>query len=38
MVKSRSMGWAGHVAVMGENRNASKMLVEKTEGRKPLGR
>jgi hypothetical protein len=28
MIKSRRMKWAGHVARMGENRNAYKILVE----------
>jgi hypothetical protein len=27
-----------HVACMGEIRNANKLLVEKSEGKKPLGR
>jgi hypothetical protein len=30
--------WAGNVARMGENRNAYRLLVEKPEGRRPLGR
>jgi hypothetical protein len=37
-MKSRRMGWAGHVARMGEKRNAYWLLVGKPEGRKPLGR
>jgi hypothetical protein len=37
-VKSRRMRWAGHVARMGEERKVYKVLVEKTEGRRPLGR
>jgi hypothetical protein len=32
------MGWAGHVAQMGEKRNAYRLLVGKLEGRRPLGR
>jgi hypothetical protein len=32
------MRWAGHVARIGENRNAYKLLVGKPEGRRPLGR
>ncbi|PNF27019.1 hypothetical protein B7P43_G11925, partial [Cryptotermes secundus] len=32
------MRWAGHVARMGERRNAYKTLVGKSEGRRPLGR
>jgi len=32
------MRWAGHVARMGEMRNAYKILVGKPEGKRPLGR
>jgi hypothetical protein len=38
MMKSRRMRWAGHVARMGEKRNAYRILVGKPEGRRPLGR
>jgi hypothetical protein len=38
MIKSRRMRWAGHVARMGETRNACKILVGKAEGKTPLGR
>jgi hypothetical protein len=38
MVKSRRMRWAGHVARMGEMRNAYRILVGKLEGKRPLGR
>jgi hypothetical protein len=38
VIKSRRMRWAGHVAQMGERRNAYKILVGKPEGRRPLGR
>jgi hypothetical protein len=38
MIKSRRMRWAGHVARAGENRNAYRILVEKSEGKRPLGR
>jgi hypothetical protein len=38
MIKSRRMRWAGHVARMGEKRNAYRILVGKPEGRRPLGR
>jgi hypothetical protein len=31
MIKSRRMRWAGHVAPMGEKRNAYRILVEKAE-------
>jgi hypothetical protein len=37
-IKSRRMRWVGHVACMGEVRNLSRVLVEKPEGRRPLGR
>jgi hypothetical protein len=37
-MKSRRMRWAGHVARMGEERVVFKVLVEKPEGRRPLGR
>jgi hypothetical protein len=33
MIKSRRMRWAGHVARMGEKRNAHRILVEKPEGK-----
>jgi hypothetical protein len=32
------MIWAGHVARMGEKRNAYRTLVGKPEGKRPLGR
>jgi hypothetical protein len=32
MVKSRRMRWAGHVARIGEKRNAYRILVGKPEG------
>jgi hypothetical protein len=38
VVKSRRMRWAGHVARMGEERGAHRVLVEKPEGERPLGR
>ena len=37
-VKSRRMRWAGHVARMGENRVVHMVLVEKSEGKRPLRR
>jgi hypothetical protein len=37
-VKSTRMGWAGHVARMGEERKVYKVLVGKPEGKRPLGR
>jgi hypothetical protein len=38
MIKSRRMIWTGHVARMGEKRNACKIFVGKPEGKRPLGR
>ena len=38
VIKSRKMGWAGHVARMGEERGVYRVLVGKPEGRRPLGR
>jgi len=38
VIKSRRMRWAGHVARMGERRGVYRVLVEKREGRRPLGR
>jgi len=34
----RKMGWAGHVARMGEEREVYRVLVRKPEGKRPLGR
>jgi hypothetical protein len=38
MNKLRRMRWTGHVARMGEKRNAYMILVGKPEGKRPLGR
>jgi hypothetical protein len=38
MIKSRGMRWAGHVAHMGDKRNAFRILVGTPEGKRPLGR
>jgi hypothetical protein len=38
MIKSRTMGWAWHVARMGEIRNAYKIVIVEPEGKRPLGR
>jgi hypothetical protein len=38
VVKSSRMRWAGHVARMGEERGVHRVLVGKTEGKRPLGR
>jgi hypothetical protein len=37
IIKSRRMRWTGHVARMGERRNAYRLMVEKPEGKMPLG-
>jgi hypothetical protein len=36
-IKLRRLGWAGHVARIGDSRGAYRILVGKPEGRKPLG-
>jgi hypothetical protein len=33
MIKARRMRWAGHIARMGEKRNAYRILVGKPEGK-----
>jgi len=38
VIKSRRMSWVGHVARMGEERGVYRVLVEKPEGKTPLGR
>jgi len=38
VIKSRRMRWVGHVARMGEERGAYRVLVGKPEGKRPLGR
>ena len=38
VIKSRRMRWAGHVAHMGEERGAYRVLVGKPEGKRPPGR
>jgi hypothetical protein len=38
IIKSRRMRLAGHVARMGEKRNAYRLLVGMPEGKRPLGR
>jgi len=38
VIKSRRMGWAEHVARMCEERGAYRILVGKTEGKRPLGK
>ena len=38
VVKSRRIRWAGHVARMGQGRGVYRVLVGKSEGKRPLGR
>jgi hypothetical protein len=38
IIKLRRMNWAGHVARMGEKRNAYRLLVGNPEGKRPLRR
>jgi hypothetical protein len=37
-IKSRRMRWAGHVARRGEGRNVYRVLMGKSEGKRPLER
>ena len=37
VIKSRRMGWVGHVARVGEERGVYRVLVGKPEGKRPLG-
>jgi hypothetical protein len=38
LIKSRRMRWVGHVAHMGQMRNAYRLLVGKPEGKRPFRR
>jgi hypothetical protein len=38
IIKARRMIWAWHVARTGEKRNTYRLLVGKSEGRRPLGK
>jgi hypothetical protein len=38
VIELRRMRWAGHVARMGQERGVYRVLVGKTEGRRPVGR
>ena len=38
VIKLRRMGWAEHVAYMGERRGVYRVLMVKREGKRPLGR
>jgi hypothetical protein len=37
VIKSRKVRWVGHVACMGEGRGVYKVLVGRSEGKRPLG-
>jgi hypothetical protein len=38
IIESRRMSWVGHVARILPKRNTYRLLVEKSEGKRPLGR
>jgi len=38
VIKSRRIRWAGHVARMGERSGVYRVIVGKSEGKRPLGR
>jgi hypothetical protein len=38
VIISKGMGWVGYVACKWDRRGVYRVLVEKTEGKKPLGR
>ena len=38
VIKSRIMRWPGYAARMGESRGAYRVLVEKSEGKRPVGK
>jgi hypothetical protein len=38
VIKSRRMRWAGHVACMEDGRSVCRVLVGRSEGKRPLGR
>jgi hypothetical protein len=38
VIKAMRLGWAGHVARMGEGRSVYRVLVGNPEGKRPLGR
>jgi hypothetical protein len=38
IIRSRRMRWAGHVARIGEKKNAYRLMVVKPEGKRPIGR
>jgi hypothetical protein len=38
VIKSRRMGWTGHLTHIGEGRGVYRVLVGRLEGKRPLGR
>jgi len=38
VIKSRSVRWVGHVAPIGEGSSTCRVLMKKSEGKRPLGR
>jgi hypothetical protein len=38
VIKSRRIRWAGHVARIGEEKGVYRVLVAKSEGKRPLGK
>jgi hypothetical protein len=38
VVKSRRMRWAGHVAFMGDRREAYRVFMGRPDGKRPLGK
>jgi hypothetical protein len=38
MMKSSRLRWSGHVERIGEKRDACRVLMEKSEGKRPVGR
>ena len=38
VIKSRIMRWSGHVARIAKRRGAHRVLVDRPEGRRPLGK
>jgi hypothetical protein len=38
LIKSRKMTWAGHVARMRERRDAYRVLVVRSDGKRPIGK
>jgi hypothetical protein len=38
IIRSRRMRWAGHVALIGDKRNAYRLFLGKQEGNRPLGK